>query len=437
MTVKNMKVEDFTKPVFHLVDKLNKHIKQKDKHFSDIIDDAGNQYVDVVMEGGGMLGVALVGFTYVLEQVGIRFLQIGGASAGAINAMLLAGLGTPAEVKSEKILMELANFDMFRFVDADNDVRDAIQAFVGDIGIKKWFKLALAADKLDDFAKDLGLNPGKAFHRWMKNILKEAGINNTRELMDRLDKLPPTLKHREKGKSIKGRKAGLALVAADVSTQTKVVFPKMAELYWENPDEVNPADFVRASMSIPFFFQPFHVKNIPDGDKAMRLWKQYADYEETPPKSCVFIDGGIMSNFPINLFHRPDRIPTAPTFGIKLGRDERKTENIPDPFVLGQVIFNAARFNLDADFIANNQDYRMLVSCIGTGEHNWLNFDMSDEDKIDLFTKGAEEADRFLREFDWLDYKKVREGIAQSIKDSNIPEEMMSGDAVPTTVKNV
>ena len=103
------------------------------------------------------------------------------------------------------------------------------------------------------------------------------------------------------------RKAGLALVAADVSTQTKAVFPKMAELYWKNPDAVNPADYVRASMSIPYFFHPFRVDKIPSGANAMLLWKQYADFESTPPKSCVFIDGGIMSNFPINLFHRPDR----------------------------------------------------------------------------------------------------------------------------------
>ena len=437
MTAKKMEVKDFTEPVFHLVENLKEHIKRKDKHFSDIIDNDGNQYVDVVMEGGGMLGIALVGFTYVLEQAGIRFLQIGGASAGAINALLLASLGTPAESKSEKILMELANFEMFKFVDAEDDVGAAIQALVGNKGsLKKAFKIALALDKLDDFWRDLGLNPGKVFHRWVKNILEEAKINNTRDLLDRLAQLPPTLKHRE-GKSLANRTAGLALVAADVSTQTKVVFPKMAELYWENPDEVNPSDYVRASMSIPFFFQPFRVKNIPRGDEAMRLWKKYADYEDTPPESCVFIDGGIMSNFPINLFHRPDRVPTAPTFGIKLGSDERKTENIPDPFSLGWVIFNAARFNLDADFIARNQDYRMLVSCIGTGEHHWLKFDMSDAEKIDLFRRGAEEADRFLREFDWLEYKKVREGIAQSIKDSNIPKEKMSGDAVPSSVKDV
>ena len=67
---------------------------------SDIVDEAGNQYVDVVMEGGGTLGVALLGYLYVLEQMDIRFLRAAGTSAGSIVAMLLAGGGPIAQAKS-------------------------------------------------------------------------------------------------------------------------------------------------------------------------------------------------------------------------------------------------------------------------------------------------------------------------------------------------
>ena len=49
---------------------------------SDIRDRHGNQYVDLVMEGGGVLGVALAGYSYVLESAGLRFLGLGGTSAG-------------------------------------------------------------------------------------------------------------------------------------------------------------------------------------------------------------------------------------------------------------------------------------------------------------------------------------------------------------------
>lgn len=40
----------------------------KDKKFSDIIDNNNCQYVDLVQEGGGVLGIALVGYVYVLEK---------------------------------------------------------------------------------------------------------------------------------------------------------------------------------------------------------------------------------------------------------------------------------------------------------------------------------------------------------------------------------
>jgi len=54
--------------------------------------DATLQWVNLVMAGGGMLGIAHVGFMRVLEQAGIRFIGLGGASAGAINAALTAAV---------------------------------------------------------------------------------------------------------------------------------------------------------------------------------------------------------------------------------------------------------------------------------------------------------------------------------------------------------
>ena len=74
------------------------------KKFSDIVDNNNCQYVDLVQEGGGVLGIALVGYVYVLEQMGIRFLSLAGTSAGSINTMLMAAAGTCDIEKSEWIL---------------------------------------------------------------------------------------------------------------------------------------------------------------------------------------------------------------------------------------------------------------------------------------------------------------------------------------------
>ena len=86
----------------------------RDRRFSDLVDGQGHQYVDLVMEGGGMLGIALVGYTWALEQAGLRFLGLGGTSAGSINALLLAALGPPAQAKGPQLLQDLAVYFFFQ-----------------------------------------------------------------------------------------------------------------------------------------------------------------------------------------------------------------------------------------------------------------------------------------------------------------------------------
>ena len=49
-----------------------------------------------------------------------------------------------------------------------------------------------------------------------------------------------------------------------------------------------------------------------------------------PPEVCTLVDGGIMSNFPIDLFHRPEKVPAAPTFGAKLSTDQRSRVGLVD-----------------------------------------------------------------------------------------------------------
>jgi NTE family protein len=383
------------------------------KHpISDIVDDEGNQYVDLVMEGGGMLGIALVGYTYALEQAGIRFLGVGGTSAGSINALLIAAMGAPAEAKSPAILEELCAKNFHDFIDGSSDARDFIDSAIAGKGpVVLAFK---AAQVIDDVNGHLGLNPGKDFYNWISDILARRGIHTLAQLKDRLATLPKGLRTRN-GKLLdtaEKAEARLALVAADVTTETKVVFPEMAELYFADPDGENPARFVRASMSIPFFFQPYVVNRIPRSPGQEAKWKKHAGLTVDGwkiPTSVTFIDGGIMSNFPIALFHDTTKVPDAPTFGVKLGGDGRKHDTSRPLKLLG-AIFNSARHCLDYDFICQNPDYRQLVCPIRVDDYNWLDFGMSDTDKLGLFVEGVLAAGQFLATFDWPAYKKTREG---------------------------
>lgn len=393
----------------------------KGKEYSDIVDASDHQYVDLVMEGGGVLGIALTGYTYVLEQAGIRFLGVGGTSAGSINALMIAALGPPGQAKSERLLDILARMPMETFIDGDRDARDFSQAVLEKAGMVKL--IWKASQIIDNLKEDLGLNPGTAFLNWLKKELSDVGVTTTKELLNQLRTVAPGLGLRSTRKDVElsetDKYGDLVMIAADITTETKVIFPKMAELYWCDYEPVNPAYFARASMSIPFFFHPFTVK---DCSPNRERWKELARYEGTLPKHVMFMDGGIMSNFPINIFHQPYRIPTAPTFGAKIGLDGIEPAEITKPSQLLGAVFDAARHTLDFDFIKANPDYKHLVKMIDTGSHHWLNFTMSQDDKIDLFARGANAAAEFLCTFDWTQYKTIRKGLAEAFQASVVKE---------------
>lgn len=408
-----METTDFTNhpEVKKTIDRL-RNDKIDQVQFSDILDSAGNQYVELVQEGGGVLGVALVGYTYVLEQMGIRFFSLAGTSAGSINAMLFAGQGDVSKPKSEKVIEVLVNKNLYDFVDGNDDSKDFIKALVEKA---KRVKLIWKGWQIiDEIFDDLGLNPGDDFLNWLTEYLKNNGIETTADLNAAFRKLPAGIVVRDGiSRTIDGLEPRLAIITTDLTTETKVEFPKMASLYWANPDNESPAIFVRASMSIPYFFSPLLICDIPQGPEAKKNWEELAGFIGIPPKESFLVDGGLLSNFPIDVFHNFNRIPRMPTFGAKLGEDRHKANKITTPTNLFGAMFNSLRHLHDYDFILRNPDYKLLIEMIDIGDHDWLNFGISDDAKLDLFNRGAQAADRFLRKFDWLEYKKVREQLIQ------------------------
>lgn len=384
----------------------------QDHPVSDVVDGEGLQYVDLVMEGGGILGIALVGYTYVLEQAGLRFLGIAGTSAGAINATLMAGFGAPHEAKSERVAKALADIPLEAFLDGDGDAKKFSHALAKEKG--RLSLLYTGLQVVDNLRNDLGLHPGKAFRDWMAAQLASVNVKTVADLKRRL--LPPRqglhqLRSRLEAQRDVSELAGeLVIVAADVTTRTKVVLPKMSALYWPDPENLNPAEFARASMSVPFFFWPLKGGPCPKGDAAQALWEKFASYTGPIPDHVQLVDGGIIYNFPIGVFHKHDQVPAAPTFGVKLQLEDLRSPT--SPLNLAGAIFDTARQGLQQDFIVDNPDYRHLVANIDTGDHYWLDFHLSDEDKVDLFVRGAERAQVFLQNFNWAAYKTLREANA-------------------------
>jgi NTE family protein len=190
----------------------------------------------------------------------------------------------------------------------------------------------------------------------------------------------------------------------------------MANLFYENPALQSPASFVRASMSIPFFFTPYKISNIPGDPENWERWNSLTGLNTSVPKEVLFMDGGIISNFPIDIFHDNYTIPTAPTFGVKLGYDKNELNKNDKIFGIINAMFNTARFAYDFEFLLKNPDFKHLIANIDTDGHNWLDFGISDEAKIDLFVRGARKAAEFLVAFNWQEYKKVRKQKSEYYK---------------------
>ncbi len=385
---------------------------KKDNHrFSDIEDGDGNQYIDLVQEGGGVLGIALVGYTYVLENTGLRFCSLAGTSAGAINTMMMAGLGRIDENKSEKILKLISEQAFFDFVDGDSAVKKMITKYVKKE--KGWFFFFLRYGRkiLGILKRKLGLNPGSVFKNWIDTSLENTGIGSMKDLLQLREHTPDSLVNVQLNEPIHNLVPKLAIITSDITTHTKAEFPRMSSLYWSNTDKVKPSELVRASMSIPFFFEPYEIGNIPNADTENDpSWYKFARYSGPVPKSVKFVDGGMLSNFPINVFHRPDGgAPRMPTFGARLSV-YRETYSKSDKILgISGAMVSTMRQIHDYDFLLKNPDYSKLICRIDADEKfNWLDFNMSDTTQIALFVLGAKKAIEFLEGFDWEAYKNLR-----------------------------
>ena len=507
-------VKDFTgqPAVLACLEGLKKNFGENGESLlvSDVIDEKGHQYVHLVQKGGGVLGIALIGYTYILEQMNIRFIRLAGTSAGAINTALMTVIGgnkqtviidgkattiakgDKQQAKSEKILKAICDLNFFDLVDGHPVARWTIKRFItnqdfaartsiwikGILGIllalpaldficlglqheMKWISilskflflvtgfyfmlvtiliiyLAYLVNRLKD--SGFGINPGDFFYSWIKERLIENDVNTVSDMMSKAETPVPGLRLRgDDNRDIADLNGDVTFIASELVTQNKIEFPKMWELFTDNKDTLQPAGFIRSSMSIPIFFESYFINNIPCTLPAIQ--KAWALLDETQPPSMVrFVDGGILSNFPINLFYNPNvDKPRLPSFGIDLddsayppGLDieKNKKENEDadkgahaEAWSFGGFVyrlFNTVRFYYDKDFLIKNAFYKKGIGRIPLKGFGWLNFFLDDEAKKKMFVIGAQAATAFLNDFKWEDYKIQREEMKKTLTDPKI-----------------
>jgi len=130
-------------------------------------------FKNLVFEGGGVKGIAYVGALEVLDSEGIlgQIDRVGGTSAGAINAVLLAAGFSVA--KTKKVLSQL---DFNHFKDDSWGVLRDLERLRSDFG---WHKGDFFKEWLGDQLKSEGLSRNITFHGLEQATSKELYVYAT------------------------------------------------------------------------------------------------------------------------------------------------------------------------------------------------------------------------------------------------------------------
>ncbi|HMD52455.1 MAG TPA: patatin-like phospholipase family protein [Solirubrobacteraceae bacterium] len=233
--------------------------------------------VDLVFEGGGVKGIGLAGSYFELYQEGYRPACVAGTSAGAITAALVAAGCTGEELRE----LVLERMDFPKFADRRR------LGIVGEAG---------------ELLVDKGLHDGSYFLEWIRSELKAKGVTSFGDLRNEDPGAPASRRYR------------LQVVASDLTDCSMLVLPQDSAKLGIDPNELEVAEAVRMSMSIPIFFDPVIHQDRVSGRKHL------------------IVDGGLLSNYPIWLFDSPPGTPPKiPTFGMLLVAPNQTDPLLPQP----------------------------------------------------------------------------------------------------------
>jgi NTE family protein len=314
-------------------------------------------------------GIGLAGAVMTLHERGYVFPRVGGTSAGAIVAALVAAYQVNG-VDLAQLERDMRELDYTKFME-----QSWAEKHLGLLG------------KAEALIQHQGVYATGFLTEWLTKKLDALNVRTFADLKitdDPDSNLPPRQRYR------------LVTHTSDLSRGALVRLPWDLPYYLlENPDEANleqqiklidgysVVDAVRASMSIPYFFQPFLQKTVNG--------------------TCTWVDGGLLQNFPVTVFDRTDGRPNRwPTFGIKLSA--RPPLSIPDVPVHGDL-----RELLAIAHTAAGEWNRYPLADAGVGVRtiyvdtmkiSATDFSLSDELRDRLYENGRGAAVRFLDAWD-------------------------------------
>ncbi len=221
---------------------------------------------NLVFSGGGVLGIAFLGVLDFLHEHMIlqNIKRAAGTSAGAITACITSFNLPFPEIK------KIADTLDYRKIPQKTD-RPKISN-IPDVYVKSFEDIFGDIDCLYRLINNYGWYSSEYFYEWMKEHIA-AQFDSTK-------KLPPYTFEDFKNNNIhKNQRPFLDLyvIGVDVSNKCSKVFS------YETTPNMEVAEAVRISMSIPLYFEQIEI----------------TDNKQT---SSIYSDGGVMRIYPINIF---------------------------------------------------------------------------------------------------------------------------------------
>lgn len=320
---------------------------------------------DLVLEGGGVKGLGLTGAALRLMEAGYTFPRVAGTSAGSVLAALLA-----AGVTHDGLTEVMGRLDYRRVPD---------RAAPGIPFVSE--SLSLLAHR--------GAYAGDYVRDFMARELKALGVSTFGDLRRRDRSADANIQPYQAYK--------LVVTATDITHGRLLRLPWDYRLLGLDPDEQSVADAVRASISIPVFFEPVTLHDGRTGEPA------------------TLVDGGILSNFPIEIFDRTDAVtPRWPTLGVKvipeLGADG--TQLLPRGPVPTPPVVELLERVVATAIIGHDQTYlarpcvRRRVMQVDTRDIGVLEFGAPKARRDAIIANGDHAARAFLETWDWEAFKR-------------------------------
>jgi len=269
---------------------------------------------DLVFEGGGAKGMAFVGACQELFARGHGHSRLLGTSAGAITATLLAAGYTPAEMLealNEKGPDGKSVFTSFmgepaRFSAAELEASGTRKLLEG---IDFTFLPNVVERKFNEKLLDL-LERSSRF-RHVLGLVERGGWFAADRFVDWMQTRLDSGHYRGAPRRFSGLTLGqfhaasgveLSLVASDTTDGAMLV------LNHHTAPDCPVVWAVRMSMSIPLLWDEV-------------IWRpEWGNYRGRPLSGHAIVDGGVLSNFPIELFISDER-PVLNVMGAKSGND--------------------------------------------------------------------------------------------------------------------